>query len=50
MMLGQPITKGLRRFTGSQRDPRGRGVTAGYQSLGKRLPKELGGGYQQLWS
>ena len=33
------------RLTGCQRTPRFWGVTAWYQSLGKRLPRELGFGY-----
>ena len=33
---------GFRRLTGCQRDPRDRGVTAWYQSLGIRIPKEFG--------
>ena len=40
----------FRRLIGCQRDPRDRGVTALYQSLGKRLPRELECGYPQVWS
>ena len=35
----------FRGLTGCQRDPRFWGITAWYQSLGKRLPRELGFGY-----
>ena len=35
----------FRRLTGSQQTPRDRGVTAWYQSLGIRIPRELGFGY-----
>ena len=42
---GYPIPTGFGRLTGSQWDPRDRGVAAWYQILGKRLPRELGCGY-----
>ena len=35
----------FRRLTGSQWTPRDRGVTTWYQSLGIRIPRELGFGY-----
>ena len=35
----------FRRLTGCQRTPRDWGVTAWYQSLGIRIPRELGFGY-----
>ena len=35
----------FRGLTGSQRTPGFRGVTAWYQSLGIRIPRELGFGY-----
>ena len=35
----------FRGLTGSQRTPGDRGVTAWYQSLGIRIPRELGFGY-----
>ena len=35
----------FRGLTGCQRTPRFWGVTTWYQSLGKRLPRELGCGY-----
>ena len=47
---GYPISIGFRGLTGCQWDPWDRGVTAWYQSLGKRLPRELGCGYPQVWS
>ena len=40
----------FRELTGCQMDPRIWGVTAWYQSLGKRFPKELECGYPQIWS
>ena len=42
---GYPTHIGFLRLTGCQRDPRDRGVTACYQSLGKRLSRKLGCGY-----
>ena len=38
------------RLTGYQWDPRDLGVTAWYHNLGKRLIRELGCGYPQVWS
>ena len=38
----------FRRLTGSQRTPRIWGVTAWYQSVGIRIPRELGFGYPSL--
>ena len=40
----------FRGLAGCQRDPWVWGVTAWYQSLGKRLPMELGCGYPYVWS
>ena len=45
----------FRRLTGSQRTPGFWGVTAWYQSLGIRIPRELGFGYASplgglMWS
>ena len=45
----------FRRLTGSQRTPGFRGVRAWYQSLGIRIPRELGFGYPSplgglMWS
>ena len=45
---GYPTPTGFRRLTGFQRDPWNRGVTAWYQSLGKRLLRELECGYPQV--
>ena len=45
-----PTPSGFRRLTGCQRDPRDMGITAWYQSLGKRFPRELECGYPQVWS
>ena len=36
---GCPTPIGFRRLTGFQRDPRDRGVTTWYQSLGTRIPR-----------
>ena len=36
---GYPISIGLCRLTGCQRDPWDRGVIAWYQSIGTRVPK-----------
>ena len=47
---GYPAPTGFRRLTGCQRDARDRGVTTWYQSLGKRLPRELQCGYPQVLS
>ena len=38
------ISTGFRGLTGCQQDPRDKGVTTWYQSLGKRLPRVLGCG------
>ena len=44
--VGSPdIHECFRGLTGSQRTPRIWGVTAWYQSLGIRIPRELGFGY-----
>ena len=44
--VGSPgIHERFRRLTGSQRTPGIWGVTAWYQSLGIRIPRELGFGY-----
>ena len=40
----------LSQVEGCQRTPRIWGVTAWYQSLGKRLPGEIECGYPQVWS
>ena len=37
--LGYLTPIGFRRLTGCQRDPRDRGVTAWYQSIGTRVPR-----------
>ena len=43
--VGSPVIyECFRRLTGSQRTPRIWGVTAWYQSLGIRIPRELGFG------
>ena len=39
MILGHPISTGFPRLTGCQRDPRDKGVTAWYQSIGIRIPR-----------
>ena len=39
--LGYPTPTSFCKLTGCQRDPRDMGVTAWYQSLGVRIPKEL---------
>ena len=42
---GYLISTGFRRLTGCQQDPRDKGVTAWYQSLDKRIHRELECGY-----
>ena len=37
--LGYPTPTGFRRLTGRQRDPRDKGVTSWYQSIGIRVPR-----------
>ena len=39
---GNPTSTCIPRVDGSSTDPRVRGVTAWYQSLGIRIPRELG--------
>ena len=39
VISGHLISIGFRGLTGCQRDPRDRGVTAWYQSIGIRLPR-----------
>ena len=36
---GYPTPTNFRRLTGCQRDPRDKGVTALYQSIGTRVPR-----------
>ena len=45
VISGHPIFTGFRRLTCCQRDPLDMGVTGWYQSLDKRLPRELGSRY-----
>ena len=47
---GHPTPTGFFKLTGYQRDPRDRGVTAWYQRLSKRLPREIECWYPQVWS
>ena len=48
--IGTPDIHRFQQVDGLSTGPRDRGVTTWYQSLGKRLPRELRCGYPQVWS